>query len=577
MINRSLTYAIPDIWGEGALFGRSGLDGPSDSMSGFVATCGQRPFDFLIHTPRKRRLSIRLPQGFAVKIAGNELIAAETDRGDFVLAWSAWHTIVGWLPEGATAELSFARDPDTPSLEITEDRENGDCVGIMLNERRLVVSYAASVDDVRRRCEEGFAANLADIAARRLTSLHELPMLGSIDNDRLLRKCFSVMRVNTLAPEGVFGRMWSTPARVPCRHMWLWDTVFHALGMNFFHPNVSLDLLLSQLETAWTPAQAAEAGDTSRAGMISHCCGPDGFRSVYTQPPLLAWGMLETTGFVGDISRIAPAVGRIESYLQWDLDNRKAGDAGLLAWKPEHNAHYGCPESGMDNSPRFDTPSEAASPDFSSLAAWDMHCLGQLCKMVGETGRAGKWLKRSRAMASRVHELLWSEKAGLYGDRLPGADSVSPIQSIAGFFPLLLHDTPPERIDRLVQTLLSPSFNTAFPVPTVATGDSSFSADMWRGASWVTTNYILIRALEARGMKEPALMLREKTIAMVMKYYRKYGVIFEYFDATDTAPPPRCLKLGLPDEKPYLLGKLQVVRDYHPSAAITARLLMESR
>ena len=50
----------------------------------------------------------------------------------------------------------------------------------------------------------------------------------------LLGKCLSVMKADTLRPEGpalAGGGAWSTPDRIPHRFMWLWDSVFHALAM----------------------------------------------------------------------------------------------------------------------------------------------------------------------------------------------------------------------------------------------------------------------------------------------------------------------------------------------------------
>jgi len=46
--------ALPAVWGEGALFAFSGLDGATCSASGFAATFAAAPYGLLFHTPRRR-------------------------------------------------------------------------------------------------------------------------------------------------------------------------------------------------------------------------------------------------------------------------------------------------------------------------------------------------------------------------------------------------------------------------------------------------------------------------------------------------------------------------------------------
>lgn len=49
---------LPDVWGEGAIFAFSGLDGPTASATGFVATLTDRPYGLLIDTPCRRLFEI---------------------------------------------------------------------------------------------------------------------------------------------------------------------------------------------------------------------------------------------------------------------------------------------------------------------------------------------------------------------------------------------------------------------------------------------------------------------------------------------------------------------------------------
>jgi hypothetical protein len=52
---------LPDLWGEGAAFAFSGMDGPTNVRSGFVTTYAGQPFGLIIHTPRRRILDVIVP------------------------------------------------------------------------------------------------------------------------------------------------------------------------------------------------------------------------------------------------------------------------------------------------------------------------------------------------------------------------------------------------------------------------------------------------------------------------------------------------------------------------------------
>ena len=124
--------------------------------------------------------------------------------------------------------------------------------------------------------------------ARRLAFYAALPEGADDGETRFLRKCASVMKVNTLGPEGAIQRHWSTPDRIPHRFMWLWDSVFHSFAMNQVDPQSSWEFLMAMLE--------AQQSD----GMIPHVKLVSGRTSEVTQPPLLAWGIWENHAALGD-------------------------------------------------------------------------------------------------------------------------------------------------------------------------------------------------------------------------------------------------------------------------------------
>lgn len=75
------------------------------------------------------------------------------------------------------------------------------------------------------------ALDVDAIAAARLTALTSVvPRLQNRTLDRLSLRLYSIMRVNTLSPEGALRQAWSTPDKSPHQMEFPWDTAFHAWG-----------------------------------------------------------------------------------------------------------------------------------------------------------------------------------------------------------------------------------------------------------------------------------------------------------------------------------------------------------
>ena len=89
---------------------------------------------------------------------------------------------------------------------------------------------------------------LADVVASRLKPFESLPAAGRYAP--LLAKSLSVMRVNSLSPEGKIAQRWSTPDRLPHRWMWLWDSCYHSLAANRLDTALGWEYLAAVLASA---------------------------------------------------------------------------------------------------------------------------------------------------------------------------------------------------------------------------------------------------------------------------------------------------------------------------------------
>lgn len=559
---------LPDIWGEGALFAFSGLDGTTNAASQFTAALGPAPFGLLIHTPRRRLFTCTPPDAPAatVRLAIGDVLLIDTSQGELAQVWTAWHTLAGHAPAGTDLSLTFEDGGGGATRAATTwrtlDGECGDAVVLVVDEGRFGLAYGADRAEAEARARRGLAADVPAEVGRRLAFLSRAPHAAGEGRDRLLSKCLSVMKVNALAAEGAIPVLWSTPDRVPHRHLWLWDSVFHSFGMNHVDP-----------AAAWSFLEAVLACQNDD-GMVSHMMQVDGGLSTITQPPILAWGVWDNYRVANDREPLARAFPRLEAYLEWNLAHRDRNHNDLLEWEISGEPLCRSGESGMDNSPRFDAAALVDAVDFSTFQAQDMECLARIADELGRPGAAATWRERSQRMARQIHQLLWDEGAGLYTDRdLEGR--LTGVKAVSGFLPLLLGDVAADRVEALAAHVSNPdTFGAPFPLPSASLDEPTWSTDMWRGATWINMNWLVIQGFRRCHRADVADELTAKTLEFVERYYREYGVLFEFFDARDQRPPVACDRKG-PRREPYdIRRKVDSIRDYHFTASLVADLLL---
>lgn len=574
---------IPSVWGEGILFAPSGLDAGTNWKLNIVATLGELPGGMVFHTQSKFRLCLGQGDAFQIiRAACSDLVWLDTDEDSddsTVLVWSDANSLRGRVTGGIKTELSLVGGEAKEcngSITLLGDSDSKCVACLIMRGQDISLAFAENGDLAELRARTAMGKDLEELISKRLAFYRNLPRPESVSKPGLFMKCAGVMKVNTMSPEGKFPLTWSTPDRVPHRNMWLWDSVFHSFAMNDLNPDVSFEFLASVLDCMWTEEQAEKAGEPSLAGMIPHMMLPDGQKSRMTQPPILAWGFYENFKVHQEGTKLKSALPLLERYLNWNFQNRSLKDDGLLYWLIEGDPNCRSGESGMDNSPRFDNALEMDAVDFTAFAAHDALCLSRLFGLLGDAEKEEEWRVKSLKSSKALHENLWDEERGFYFDRLPDG-TFSDVPAVSGFFPLILPDLPESRLEALVNQLQQPGFNTAFPVPSVSSRHESYGSDMWRGATWINANWLIATGLRRHGKKELAAQLVKATLDEVENAYYSSGCIFEFYDSSGRVPPSRCNRKGPPDGKSYMLGKMNSIRDYHWSAALSYVMLRDIR
>ena len=359
------------------------------------------------------------------------------------------------------------------------------------------------------------------------------PGLPVIRQETLI-KAMSVMKTQVYTPEGRILHRWTTPDRWPHRRMWLWDSVFHAIGWRHLDPELARDSLDAVLDM--------QAPD----GFVAHMMDPSSVSHI-TQPPILALGVQQVyraNPVPGWIGAVYP---KLCAYLEWDMANRDRDGAGLLEWAIEGDPFCRSGESGMDNSPRFDAATQMDAVDFNSFLALECEIMASFATQLGREADAKRWTARHENLCRLIVERLWSDELGFFVDYDNDRKMQSPVLASSGFLPLICGAASPAQAGRLAALLQDPGkFGTALPVPSISVCDkASYSKDMWRGPVWINLNWLIALGFERYGMNEIAKCLREKTMQEVERACEKFGVMFEFYDDRRETEPPDLLRKGV--------------------------------
>jgi len=524
---------LPNIWGNGQLFAFSALDGVTDYASGLVARSINQPPGLSIVFPTKTEIQC------GERITGPVQITSDT----FLLT-----------TEKGTVRGAFV---DAYHLLIEGNCNLGNLQEVLQSEK----SGGRTLIGVRKRFNaELLQADLADVMAKRqrwLLQQHLPPRLDS-RRRRTLEKALSVMKGQVNSPEGLIHHRWTTPDRWPHRDLWLWDSVFHALGWRHVDKQLARDAL-----------EAVFDGQQSD-GRIPHQLSPLKFSSV-TQPPLLALGVRELAGTLPDKDWLKRCYPKLAKYLLWDFDQRVGSD-GLAHWFIDPDPQSRSGESGMDNSPRFDRATRLYAVDFNAFLSMECAIMAEFAATLQLPNDAAEWRRKHEGLNRKINALLWNEEAGFYFDYDPVAKSQTNVLAVSGFLPLLCGAANEHQIGRLVAHMENPkTFGTAVPLTSATTAEGFANPyDMWRGPMWVNTNWLVAHGLESVGRRVEASKLREKTMDEIERRYMELGSLFEFYDEDGAVAPDKLPRKGrLDPASPYH----QAIHDYGWTCTLYADLV----
>ena len=212
--------ALLNVWGGGQLFCFSGIDGKTDFDEGLVLRTVADIAAFEVKLPAAGGIVLLGDSAPAECFLAGDHFRIVTGRGEVVRGAmvDAYHLLL----EGNCRVLGLA-----DALRIRRDGMK-------------------TLLGVRSRFRPGLLDSDFDslFAARRswLDGL-KLPESLSEASRRAAAKACSMLKTQVCSPEGRLNHFWSTPDRWPHRRMWLWDSVFHAVGMRRLDPGLARDFI----------------------------------------------------------------------------------------------------------------------------------------------------------------------------------------------------------------------------------------------------------------------------------------------------------------------------------------------
>lgn len=549
---------LPDRYNYGCLFALSGIDGINEHKNDFCGMLMPAPVTVRFDAEIPVTLSIPVPDDTAFDFVLGDMIKG---RG-IELVFVDCNSVAGrseYNPE-ITAEGINPVIKDNCSIIAA----NGFFYALLKEGLSFSLARAINEETAIEKARDAIKADTDGIITKRLDYYRKMPPCPKPEYEKLYYKCLEVNRVNVYSPQDGIDCRFTTPDRLPHRHMWLWDSMFHAMAISRY------DTQLAK-EAIWAVLQCQRDD-----GFIPHMMKSRDDVSSITQPQVVAWAVLTVYNRDGDMEFLRKCAPKIDRFLDWFIRNRDDNSNCLLEWDMNFDSgNCRCDESGMDNSPRFDVSEKVDAVDCNAFMVNDCNCLAEIYRILGDEENFVKYKATADEFSWDINNQLWDDESGIYCDRTMSGN-LTGILTCASFLPMFAGLCPMKRAKRMVEMLEDPEkFATAFPVPSIARDHELYGADMWRGCVWINFNYFIIKGLRFYGYGRQADRLADITLKTANRWFEETGNIFEFYDAEDKIAPWHLNRKGKQPETPDYRIKMHAITDYNWTASFLQLIMAE--
>ena len=357
------------------------------------------------------------------------------------------------------------------------------------------------------------------------------------------------------------------------RHQWFWDSCFIAIVLAHFDIDLAKNEIRSLLAAQkpngfvphiiyWGPRRHYSVLDK----LGSHLESKLSFSPRTTelmQPPLIAQAVEAVYKKEKNIKFLSEVLPKLKSYYLWLARHRDPDQDGLISIIAPY-------ESGLDQSPSYDPVlgmqnknqivsalvgrtvtfrnmlrnynlEKIFEADYfnvedvlvNSIYIKNLEVLSYLLHEIDQEEAARTFHHLALKGKKALMEKCYDRQEAFFFDRYGKEEKIAKVKTIKGLMPIIL-DIPKAVVEKLVKKHLRnrEEFDLPYPVPTVAVSEPSFSAApakigrdplLWRGSTWINTNWYLAKALSQHGYKKDAEKIVEKSVALIQKSgYREF-------------------------------------------------------
>lgn len=250
----------------------------------------------------------------------------------------------------------------------------------------------------------------------------------------------------------------------------------------------------------------------------------------YSPPPLWPTAVRHVYERLRDKAFLRMAYEGAGTCLRWYQENRKL--PGGLFWFADCVGDRQW-ESGYDDCPRWDGLEGSVKPlacaDLCGQMGLYYESMAAIADLLHSAEEAACWRGQYERLAGLVRSTLWHDDDGLFYDRDTETGRWVRVKTVACFWPMVAGQATPAQVDRLVEHLANrEEFLADVPVPSVALDDPTFSYDMWRGPTWLSQTYWVMRGLLRYGRRELAGRIGTAALAGAAASLERNGAILEF-------------------------------------------------
>jgi glycogen debranching enzyme len=379
---------------------------------------------------------------------------------------------------------------------------------------------------------------------------------------RVVEKAKEVLMKNLKTGTRIIGGqeydyLYICPAIEKYPHQWLWDSSFHAIVTSEFNPDLAkreIESLFKGMQpNGFMPNMILWDRVHTLAERLATKLFFTGITSNLTQPPVIAISLEELYKNTYNLDFIRRYLPLVKKYFSWLEAERDPDGDGLVSvihpW-----------ETGIDASPVFDSllgineikprplrvyqalyglllkyamlgwneekifAAKAFNVEyvmFNCIYAQGLRAIASLSKIIGNHKDSALYNEKADKVEKAILDICWNEEKRIFFDISSPDNRQLQVKTISSLFPIILDSIPRDILDELVTSHLlnEREFWLPFPVPSVSKDEPTFNPNdnliLWRGPTWINTNWFLVRGLKKHGYDEVASQIAKRLIALV--------------------------------------------------------------